>query len=95
MYRGSLLVRRRRRPLFESSDPYFETDEVLGKFRGRAQLHQLLYTLRVTPSLGLCYLLRAFGGYGVKIVHGNSLPGRPSRYYPLFTPFYMKAFSQA
>ncbi len=69
--RGSLLVRRRR-PLFKPSDPYFETDKVLGKFTSRAQLHQLLYTRPVTPSLGLRYLLRAFGSYGVKIVHSNS-----------------------
>ena len=58
--------------MFESSDPYFETDKVLGKFTSRAQLHQLLYTRPVTPSLGLRYLLRAFSGYGVKVVHGNS-----------------------
>ena len=69
--RASLLVRRRR-PLFESSEPYFETDEVLGKLWSCAQLHQLLYARPVAPSLGLCYLLRAFSGYGIKIVHGKS-----------------------
>ena len=67
----SLLVRRRR-PLFESSEPYFETDEILGKFTSRAHIHQLLYARSVTPPLDLCYLLRAFSGYGVKIVHGKS-----------------------
>lgn len=67
----SLLVRGE--PLFELSDPYFEADKVLGKFTGRAHLHQFLYTRPVAPSLGLCYLLRALGGYGVEIVHDNLL----------------------
>ena len=53
------------------SDFYFETDKVLGKFTSCAHLHQLLYTRPVTPPLSLCYLLRAFSGYGVKIVHSN------------------------
>ena len=66
--------------MFESSEPYLETDEVLGKLGRRAQLHQLLYARPVTPSLGLRYLLRAFGGYGVEFVHGNiPLPNRPSQ----------------
>lgn len=69
MCRGSLLVRRL--PLFEFSDPYFETDEVLGKFTSCAHLHQSLYARPIPPSLSLCYLLRAFGGYRVKIVHSN------------------------
>jgi hypothetical protein len=56
--------------LFELGDPYFEADEVLGKFAGCAHLHQFLYTWPIVPSLSLCYLLRAFGGYGVEIVHG-------------------------
>jgi hypothetical protein len=60
------------RPLLELGDPYFEADEVLGEFAGRAYLHQFFYTRSVDPSLGLCYLLRAFCEYGVKIVHGNS-----------------------
>jgi hypothetical protein len=59
------------RSLFESSDPYFETDKVLGKFTSCARLHQRLYTRLVITSLSLCYLLRAFSGYGVKIVHSN------------------------
>ena len=62
----------RGRPLLESGDPYFEADEVLGEFTGRARLHQFFYTLSIYPSLLLCYLLRAFSGYEVKIVHGNS-----------------------
>lgn len=66
----SLLVRGC--PLFESGDPYFEADEVLGKLWSCAQLHQLLYARPIFPSLGLCYLLRAFSGYRVKIVHVNS-----------------------
>ena len=69
--RGSLPVPRRR-PLFESSEPYFETDKILGKFTGCAQLHQFLYTRLITPSLGLRYLLRAFSGYRVEIVHSES-----------------------
>ena len=69
MSRGSLLVRRQ--PLFEFSDPYFETDKVLGKFTSCAHLHQFVYTRPISPSLSLCYLLRAFSGYGVKIVHSN------------------------
>ena len=60
------------RPLLELGDPYFEADEVLGELAGRAHLHQFFYTLSVSPSLSFCYLLRAFGGYGVEIVHGNS-----------------------
>jgi hypothetical protein len=60
------------RPLLELGDPYFEADEVLGEFAGRAYLHQFFYTRSVDPSLSLCYLLRAFCEYGVKIVHGNS-----------------------
>ncbi len=63
----------RGRPLFELGDPYFEADEVLGEFAGRAYLHQFFYTRPINPSLSLCYLLRAFSGYGVKIVHGNFL----------------------
>ena len=62
----------RGRPLFESGDPYFEADEILGEFAGRACLHQFFYTRSINPSLLLCYLLRAFSGYEVKIVHGNS-----------------------
>jgi hypothetical protein len=62
----------RGRPLLELGDPYFEADEVLGEFAGRAHLHQFFYTRSVNPSLSLCYLLRAFSGYGVQIVHGNS-----------------------
>lgn len=69
-FRGSLLVRNR--PLFEPGDPYFEADEVLGKLWSCTQLHQLLYARRILPPLGFCYLLRAFSGYGVKIVHSNS-----------------------
>jgi hypothetical protein len=69
-YRGSLLVRGWH--LFESGDPYFEADEVLCKLWGCAQLHQLLYARPISLSLGLCYLLRPFSGYRVKIVHGNS-----------------------
>jgi hypothetical protein len=69
VYRGSLLVRGR--PLLESCSPYFETNEVLGKFASCAHLHQLLYARSITSSLSLCYLLRAFSGYGVEIVHGN------------------------
>lgn len=65
----SLLVRER--PLLESSDPYFETERVLGKFTSCAQLHQFLYARPITPSLSFCYLLRAFGGYGIKIVHSK------------------------
>ena len=68
--RGPLPVRGR--PLLELGDPYFEADEVLGEFAARAHLHQFFYTRSVDPSLSLCYLLRAFSGYGVKIVHGNS-----------------------
>ncbi len=67
---GPLSVRGR--PLFELSDPYFEADEVLGEFAGRAYLNQFFYTRSVDPSLSLCYLLRTFSKYGVKIVHGNS-----------------------
>lgn len=67
--RGSLPVRGR--PLFELGDPYFEADEVLGEFAGRAHLHQFFYTRSVDLSLSLCYLLRAFDGYGVKIIHGT------------------------
>ena len=59
-------------PLFELSDPYFEADKVFGEFAGRAHLHQFFYTRSVGPSLSLCYLLRTFSEYGVKIVHGNS-----------------------
>jgi hypothetical protein len=54
-------------------DPYFEADEVLGEFAGCAHLHQFFYTWPIIPSLSLRYLLRAFGGNGVKIVHGNIL----------------------
>jgi hypothetical protein len=61
----------RGRPLFELGDPYFEADEVLGEFAVRAYLNQFFYTRSVDTSLILCYLLRAFSGYGVKIVHGN------------------------
>src|SRR5918993_855551 len=70
-YREPLPVRGR--PLFELGDPYFEANEVLGKFACCAHLHQLLYTWPITPSLSLCYLLRTFSGYGVKIVHINFL----------------------
>jgi hypothetical protein len=63
----------RGRPLLELGDPYFEADEVLGEFAGRTHLHQFFYTRSVNPSLSLCYLLRALSGYGVKIVHCNSL----------------------
>ena len=63
----------RARHLLELGDPYFEADEVLGEFAGRANLHQFFYTRFVEPSLSLCYLLRAFSGYGVEIVHGNFL----------------------
>ena len=63
----------RGRPLLELGDPYFEADEVLGEFAGRAYLHQFFYTRFVDPSLSLCYLLRAFSGYGVEIFHGNFL----------------------
>ena len=69
--RGSLLVCGQ--PLFEFRDPYFETDKVLGKFASCARLHQFLYARPVTLSLGLCYLLCASGGYGIKVVHDNSL----------------------
>lgn len=62
----------RGRPLLESGDPYFEADEVIGEFTGRTRLHQFFYTRFINPSLLLCYLLRAFSGYEVKIVHGNS-----------------------
>jgi hypothetical protein len=61
------------RTLLELGDPYFEADEVLGEFAGRAHLNQFFYTWSVDPSLSLCYLLRAFSKYGVKIVHGNFL----------------------
>ncbi|MGI8728770.1 MAG: hypothetical protein ACR2LK_02015 [Solirubrobacteraceae bacterium] len=67
---GPLLVRGR--PLLELGDPYFEADEVLGEFAGRAHLHQFFYTRSVNLSLSFCYLLRAFSGYEVKIFHGNS-----------------------
>ena len=40
----------RGRPLFELGDPYFEADEVLGEFAGRAHLHQFFYTRPVDPS---------------------------------------------
>jgi hypothetical protein len=63
----------RGRPLFESGDPYFEADEVLGEFASRAHLHQFFYTRPITPSLSVRYLLRAFGGYGIEIVHANFL----------------------
>ncbi len=59
------------RHLLELGDPYFEADEVLGEFTGRARLHQFFYTRSMNPSLLLFYLLRAFSGYEVKIVHGN------------------------
>ena len=59
------------RPLLELGDPCFEADEVLGEFAARAHLHQFFYTRPINPSLSLCYLLRAFSGYGVKIVHSN------------------------
>ena len=62
----------RGRPLLELGDPYFEADEVLGEFAGRAYLHQFFYMRFVGLSLSLCYFLRAFSEYGVKIVHGNS-----------------------
>ena len=68
--RGSL-PGRRRRPLFESGEPYSETDEILGKFTSCAQLHQFLYTSLITPSLDLRYHLRTFSGYRVEIVHGK------------------------
>lgn len=60
------------RPLLEFGDPYLEADEVLGEFGGRTYLHQFFYTWSVEPSLFLCYLLRALGGYGIEIVHDNS-----------------------
>ena len=63
----------RARHLLELGDPYFEADEVLGEFAARAHLHQFFYTRPINPSLSLCYLLRAFSGYGVEIVHGNFL----------------------
>lgn len=69
--RGPLPVRGR--PLFELGDPYFEADEVLGEFAGRTHLYQFFYSRSVNPSLSLCYLLRAFSGYGVKIFHGSFL----------------------
>ena len=69
--RGALLVRRR--PLLESCNSYFETNEVLGKFASCAHLHQLLYARCITSSLSLRYLLRAFSGYGVEIIHSNLL----------------------
>ena len=69
MYRGSLLVRGR--PLLESCNSYFETNEVLGKFASCAHLHQLLYARCITSSLSLRYLLRALSGYGVEIIHSN------------------------
>ena len=69
--RGPLPVRGR--PLFELGDPYFEADEVLGKFAGCAQLHQFFNTWPIIPSLSLRYLLCALCGYGVKIVHDNVL----------------------
>ena len=69
--------------LFELGDPYFEADEVLGEFARRAYLNQSFYTRSVKLSLLLFYLLRAFSGYGVKIVHGIPLPDRSSEYYPL------------
>ena len=40
----------RGRPLFELGDPYFEADEVLGEFAGRAYLNQFFYTRSVDPS---------------------------------------------
>ena len=40
----------RGRPLFELGDPYFEADEVLGEFAGRAYLNQFFYTRFVDPS---------------------------------------------
>ncbi len=36
--------------LFELGDPYFEADEVLGEFAGRAYLNQFFYTRSVDPS---------------------------------------------
>ena len=63
----------RERPLLELSDPYFEADEVLSKFAGCAHLHQFFYTWPILPSLILRYLLRAFDGYGVKVVHASFL----------------------
>lgn len=63
----------RERSLLELGDPYFEADEVLGKFAGCAHLHQFFYTWLILPSLSLRYLLRAFDGYGVKVVHINFL----------------------
>ncbi len=75
----------RGRPLLELGDPYFEANEVLGKFAGRAHLHQFFYTRSVNPSLSLCYLLRAFSSYGVKIVHGNFPSWSPFRILPPFT----------
>ena len=71
VYRGSVLVRGR--PLLESGDPYFEADEVLGKFASCAHLHQLLYARCIISSLSLRYLLRTFSGYGVEIIHSNFL----------------------
>jgi hypothetical protein len=67
--RGPLPVRGTR--LLELGDPYFKADEVLGEFASRAHLHQFFYMRSVNLSLSLCYLLRAFSGYVVKIVHGN------------------------
>jgi hypothetical protein len=66
---GSLPARGR--ALFELSDPYLEADNVLGKLAGRARLHQLLYARLESLPLGLRYVLGAFGGYGVEIVHGD------------------------
>ena len=66
--RGSLPIRRRR-PLFESDDLYFEADEALGELGGCAQPHQPSYTRRVTPPL-------ASRGPGAK---DCTLPGRKSR----------------
>ena len=40
----------RGRSLFELGDPYFEANEVLGEFAGRAYLNQFFYTRSVDPS---------------------------------------------
>src|SRR5215210_2552270 len=63
----------RGQPLLELGEPYLEADEVLGEFAGHAQLYQFLYARAVPLSLGLRYLLHAFGGYGVEIVHGSPI----------------------
>ena len=87
--RGSLPARGQ--PLFEFGEPYLETDEVLGEFTGRAELHQFLYARPVPLSLGLRYLLRALGGYGVKIVHSSS----PFKFYSPLLPLLRESVGRA